>query len=281
MISNELIKLQPKSIFTVKSKPETLHVLPDSQFDVGVLNDFDSISLEEMDAVKMMNRYDSKFFLTKKVLFKVLETIKEDYFVLEIADTRVQSYNTIYFDTPDDKFYLAHHNGSSNRIKLRKREYSDSGIAFLEIKEKNNKGITRKKRMKISSLDKDLSDKEIDFLKKNTNLNGDKLLPKFGNRFKRITLVSKKLDERCTIDLDMQFHSYSIRKSYLEEIVIAELKQEKQNLKSKLAQRLKENRIYTQPFSKYCLGRAINETGLKSNMFKPGLQQIKNHLQNS
>lgn len=260
---------------------ETLHLSISGMIDTGVLNDFDSISLQEMDTITMMNRFDSKFFLTKNVLLNVLEDIKDDYYVLEIANTRVQSYNTIYFDTPDDKFYLAHHNGSSNRIKLRKREYSDSGIAFLEIKQKNNKGITRKKRMEIPYFDKDLSDNEISFLKKNTNLNGDKLLPKFENRFKRITLVSKKMDERCTIDLDMQFHSYSIKKSYLEEIVIAELKQEKQNMRSKLARILKENRIYTQPFSKYCLGRAINETNLKSNMFKPGIQQIKDHLQKS
>lgn len=258
---------------------ETLQMTPTGSFDVEVLNDFESISLQEMDAVKMMNRFDSKFFLTRNVLLNVLEAIKEDYYVLEISDTRVQSYNTIYFDTQDDKFYLAHHNGSSNRIKLRKREYSDSGIAFLEIKQKNNKGITKKKRMKISHLDKDLSEKEIHFLKENTNLNGDKLLPKFGNRFKRITLVSKKMDERCTIDLDLQFHSYSIKKSHLEEIVIVELKQEKQNLRTKLSLILKENRIYTQSFSKYCLGRAMNETGLKSNMFKPGIQQIKSHLQ--
>lgn len=256
---------------------ETLQQIPAP--DLEILDNFDAISLEEMDEVRMMNRLDSKFLLSKEVLVRILEEIKEDYFVLEIANTRVQSYNTIYFDTPDNKLYLAHHNGSSNRIKLRKREYSDSGITFLEIKQKNNKGVTMKKRMKISSFDKDLSDSEIRFFKKNTDLNGDKLVPKFGNRFKRITLVSKEMNERCTIDLDLRFHSYSINESNLEEIVIAELKQEKRNLRSKLADVLRKNRIYNQSFSKYCLGRAINETDLKSNKFKPEIRQIQDHLQ--
>lgn len=243
-----------------------------------ILHDFDAISLKEMDEVRMMNRFDSKFLLKKELLERILEEIKDDYFVLEAAGTRIQSYNTIYYDTSDDRFYLEHHNGYTRRMKLRKREYSDSGDVFLEIKLKNNKGQTRKKRMETTGLDKILSEEETIFIKQNTSLNGEKLEPKFNSWFKRITLVSKKFDERCTIDTDLHFHSYCAEKSDLQDMVIVELKQERQNVRSKLAVVLKENKVYKQAFSKYCLGRALNESSLKSNVFKEGLAQIKSQL---
>lgn len=262
----------------MKLHSETQQNTDSGLIDTGVLLDFDAISLEEMDKVKMMNRFDSKFFLSKQMLQQVLEAVKSDYFILETAGTRIQSYNTIYFDTADDRFYLEHHNGRSNRMKLRKREYSDSGRVFLEIKKKNNKGFTSKKRMEIPGLEKALSDDETHFVKRNTRLNGDTLEAKFGSRFKRITLVSKNFDERCTIDLDLHFNSYSAQKSDLKDFAVAELKQEKQYSRSKLAQVLKEYKIQRQPFSKYCFGRALNESDLKSNVFKAGIQQLKNQI---
>ena len=258
---------------------ETLHHLtPASQAYTEVLKDFDPISLEEMDTVKMLNRFDSKFILNKDILKKVLEAVSHDYFVLETAGTRVQSYNTIYFDTPDDRFYMEHHNGRSTRMKLRKREYVDSGIVFLEIKKKDNKGLTSKERMEVPCLENGLSEAETHFVKSHAKLNGVKLESKFGSRFKRITLVSKNFDERCTIDIELHFHSYSADKSDMNELVVAELKQERQYLRSKLAQVFKEYKAPRQPFSKYCFGRAINEIDLKSNVFKSGIRQIKNQI---
>lgn len=244
----------------------------------GILNDFESISLEKMDEVRMMKRYDSKFFISEEMLKSVLKDITNDYFVLEIAGTKIQSYNTVYYDTPDNRFYLDHHNGYSKRMKLRKREYSDSGTVFLEVKEKNNKGETRKKRMETNSLKKGLSEEETRFVKQNTNLKGVKLEPKFNSRFKRITLVSKRLDERCTIDIELHFNSYGAEKNDLTHMAIVELKQNQQFIRSKLARVLKENKVYKLPFSKYCLGRALNEEGLKNNVFKPEIQEIKNQI---
>ena len=279
MISNELIKLQPKSIFTVRSNSETLHIHSDSQVVTGLLNDFDPISLDEMDGVKMMRRFDSKYVMNIEILNRLLKAVQGDYCVLEVSGKRIQSYHTVYYDTPDNRFYLSHHNGLGNRIKLRKREYTDSGLVFLEIKLRNNKGEIRKKRMLVRDLDEGLSDEQRTFIQKHSTLNGDKLEAKFISRFKRITLVSKKLDERCTIDMDLHFHSFSGEKSDLKNLIVAELKQRDQKMKSKLARVLKENRVYKQSFSKYCIGRAMNENDLKSNLFKPELQQIKNKFQ--
>lgn len=133
--------------------------------------------------------------------------------------------------------------------------------------------------MKIGSLDKGLTDQEFRFLRQNSDLNGYELDPKFHSRFKRITMVSKKFDERCTIDIDLHFKSFNGEKCDFKNMAIVELKQDRQNLRSKIARVLRDKRAYNQSFSKYCIGRALNETELKSNVFKPEILQIRNQFQ--
>ena len=96
-----------------------------------------------MDQVTLLNRIDTKFVFEQGLLEKVLQEIKPHYRVLDIDGVRLNSYRSIYFDTEDFKFYYEHHNGKKNRSKVRYREYIDSGLCFLEVKKKNNKGKTR------------------------------------------------------------------------------------------------------------------------------------------
>ena len=87
-----------------------------------------------------MKRTDTKFVVSKKMLPVLLETLKEKYRVLEIDNNRVMTYNSLYFDTKDQKFYREHHNGKINRLKVRMRKYVESELFFLEIKQKDHKG---------------------------------------------------------------------------------------------------------------------------------------------
>ncbi len=242
------------------------------------LNGFKSISLGEMDEVKLLNRFDSKYWFDAKKLHKILKAIKDDYFVLEIDGTKIQPYSTIYFDTPSNYFYVSHHNGKSNRLKIRKRKYVMSGISFLEIKKKDNKGKTDKIRMPICNFQDGLSDEEKDFIAKNTHIDTESLEIKFGNRFKRITLVNRDFNERCTIDTNLCFYSPDSGGRAINNLVIVELKQDCRNMKSKIAEVLKENKIYKNGFSKYCMGRALNETSLKKNWFKADILKLEKQL---
>ena len=110
---------------------------------------FNTITLAEMDKVKLMNRVDTKFLVTTEQLMEILDRISERYFVQFNEGRRIADYNTLYYDTPDCKMYIAHHNRKLNRQKLRSRIYVDSNLAFCEIKTKNNKGRTKKKRVSI------------------------------------------------------------------------------------------------------------------------------------
>ncbi len=245
-----------------------------------MLPQFDSIGLQQMDAVLLLNRYDLKYQVTEEVLFEVLNSIHHDYFILEINGELYQKYRTTYYDTDDNRLYLAHHNGKLNRLKIRKREYVNSGIAFLELKQKNNKGKTHKLRMPLKNWNDRFSLGELEFLKRNTSFSlhhcAMRMKPKNVNTFRRITLVNKAFTERCTIDLQLTFHSND-RKFRFKNMAVVELKQGKMNMHTPLYMALKEHRVKPGGFSKYCLGRAILEPDLKQNRFKTKLLGLKKH----
>ena len=110
-------------------------------------SNFSPISLKDMDGVKLMNRTDTKFASQLSKLPKLLLQLQPFYNVLTINSKVIQDYKSLYYDTKERKFYIDHHNSRVNRNKIRFREYVGSNLTFLEIKRKNNKGKTIKKRI--------------------------------------------------------------------------------------------------------------------------------------
>ena len=119
-----------------------------------------------MDDVKLMSRTDTKFAF--KVSLKCLAFTKtiDLFMVLAIDGKLIHDYKSLYYDTDERKFYLDHHNGRVNRNKIRFREYVGSKLTFLEIKLKNNKGKTIKKRMKVDAISSCFQKSNKNILKK-------------------------------------------------------------------------------------------------------------------
>jgi hypothetical protein len=226
-----------------------------------------------MDSVKLMNRTDTKFLLTLEQLKSILLEVQSDYKVLVIDGRSLNSYETLYYDTNDFLFYRRHHCGKKNRYKIRKRKYVESNLTFLEVKFKTNKDRTIKDRTKLPSIDEDLNQVELDFIENETHL--DLLFePKLWNRFQRITFVSLIMPERITIDLDLSF-SYDEREIHWENVVIAEVKQQRQNRHSPFMIALKKRLIRQESVSKYSLGAAMLFPELKSNSFKSKILKLR------
>ncbi len=242
----------------------------------NILASFESISLNQMDEVKLMNRTDTKFVFEYSLLNKIMEEIKAHYYVLDIDGIRLNAYRCLYFDTEDFKFYFDHHNGKKNRNKVRYREYIDSGLCFLEIKKKNNKGKTIKERIKVPKIPDTLTEKGNSFVHQIMGTD-DVLVPKHWNKFSRITLVNKHIKERLTIDLDITFET-SERQCQLGDMVIAEVKQEKVNYASTFMRVIKKHGVRPFRISKYCMATASLFPTLKNNNFKPKFLKI-NKLQ--
>ena len=115
----------------------------------NILQEFEPISLSEMESVKLMNRIDTKYAVPLSMLPAILESAKPNYYAQEIDGKRIASYDTMYYDTDTLDMYLRHHDRQLVRQKIRVRQYVDSHLTFLEIKRKNNKGRTSKKRIVV------------------------------------------------------------------------------------------------------------------------------------
>jgi hypothetical protein len=236
------------------------------------LQTFETVSLKELDAVELQNRIDTKYILTKEQLVYLLEGIKENQFVLEIEGNRVFNYQTIYFDTPDFRFYRDHHNGCVNRVKVRSREYVESHLCFYEIKRKLFGTRTDKQRKKIPSIYHSVPSEDYDLISYK-RLEGKPIEKKLTNNFKRITLTNKQFSERITIDIEISFHN-GVQEIALSNLVVIEVKQGKTNVYSNTIQVLKKLRVHESSFSKYAIGVSMLEATIKHNNFKPILLKI-------
>jgi len=235
-----------------------------------LLKEFKPISLSEMDQVRLMDRVDSKFVLSFNDLLPVLESVPELYYLLTINNTRVFSYRTDYYDTPDLEMFSDHHNGKLNRYKIRQREYIESDVRFLEVKFKSNKGRIIKDRIE-RQIDDSFDFRQ--FIRKHTPYNPDILKVSLVNRFNRFTLVDKSMHERVTFDFNLGFSDQSHIMG-LNGLVIIEVKQNKNSRDGHIYNILKEKGIRPDSFSKYCLGIALLNRHNKFNNFKRTINLI-------
>lgn len=234
--------------------------------NVSKLSGFASISLEEMNGVSLLKRVDTKFLTSSSELSKLLPALYSDYQILEIDGNRLMNYSTLYFDTQDLRCYKEHHNGKAKRHKVRIRKYVESDICFLEVKEKQNSGMTNKVRCSIDNFETTLSTESKQFIENATKKNWE-LKPALHNAFKRFTLVNTQRSERVTIDVGLEYKTDSTTKEF-KNVVVVEVKQVKQNTRTPIYSILKSNRIRTVSFSKYCMGVSNVFSDVKSNTFK-------------
>lgn len=97
----------------------------------------------------LLTRVDRKYVVPLQDTASLLEALSQDAgapAALEIGGERELAYRSVYFDTPDLlSFRLAAH-GRRRRFKLRTRTYVDTGAAYLEMKTRGARGLTRKER---------------------------------------------------------------------------------------------------------------------------------------
>ena len=239
-------------------------------------NDLPPISLEEMSGIKLMNRTDTKYVATINQLLAFLKAVQGEYYIQEINGIRLASYHTTYFDTDNNEMYVMHHNGKLVREKIRVRTYEDTEITFLEVKNKNNHKRTNKKRIEVRGVNSLIEEQErvIPFLGKHAWYKLDEIRPTIENWFNRITLVNSAKTERLTIDFNLRFHNFlTDERRKLEHITVIELKRDG-NVHSPSLEIFRKLRIKRSGFSKYCMGCALTNKGLKRNNFKERLNLI-------
>ncbi len=242
-----------------------------------ILDGFDTISLDEMASIRLMNRIDSKYLANEEQLSRLLTLAQDDYMVQSIDGIRQSEYSTQYLDDRFNTMYLNHHNGRLTRQKVRIRTYVDTGDNFFEVKLKNNHGRTKKKRIHLTGADTYVQEGAAEFLEEHGMLSIplSDMMPKVANHFKRITLVNNAKTERLTIDRYLSFHNVETGLDrFMENLVVIEVKRDG-NTYSPIQELLRELRIFPSGFSKYCIGMALTTPGIKRNMFNERIRKIE------
>lgn len=253
-----------------------------------ILTSYEPITLDEMKGIRLMNRTDTKFVTTTRQLENLLAMAGGEYYAQDVHGKRVAPYYTVYFDTVECDMYNVHHTGRANRQKLRIRSYVDSGHNFLEIKTKNNKKRTKKRRVLVEGFDPLHPRYDVifdgdrpkgdgvctEFMKQYLGYDPQTLREQLENRFDRITLVNKQKTERLTIDTNLRFHNLATgRDTSFDGIAIVELKRDGL-ASSPILEMLRRLRIKPMGFSKYCMGSALTNDHLRLNRFLPRLRMI-------
>lgn len=240
-----------------------------------ILADFECLSLEGIQRASLLRRKDRKYIFSTHLLTEVLKQVSDDYRVLEINGQRSHIYRTYYYDTPNLEMYHKHHRGFSSRHKVRIREYTTSDLRFLEVKRKNAKGITNKKRVQTEGMNHSDLKKEASFLEANSPYHSDGIAFSLENGFRRLTLVSHNQAERVTLDYQLHFSGSDKENEVdLPGVCVAEIKYEGHLSGSSIHKAMRRMKIVPRRFSKYAIGMALLNPDLKQNRFKKKVRNV-------
>jgi hypothetical protein len=237
------------------------------------LSAFESIGLDDLTMNTVLNRLDTKYLLLPNQLSELLDTLSDDFKILEIDGNRLMTYETKYFDTPDYQLFLDHHNGFDRRIKVRIRTYTESQLHYFEVKRKQTGNITIKDRMVIDEDALELNEQCLKMIQYQRIANKP-LRFSLRNSFERITLVGKYGRERITIDRNIRFENeHGV--ADLGDIVVLELKQDTLHRQSLACKALRKLDLRPNSFSKYAIGIILTRSHSRYNNFRPTLLKVR------
>lgn len=251
--------------------------------DTGIartLLNFDTISLGELDSkAAMLERLDNKYILPADAFIPALERFTEHFEVLEIKGKRAFTYATNYYDDPELRGYYDHHQGRRKRCKVRVREYVDAGFSYLEVKLKDKRKSTVKKRLRVADTANPLNNQGLAFIEDNYRDIydadfGKTLHSVIAMRYERITLVAREGGERMTIDTSLQFQANGTARKVRPDMFIIETKSARGNgIADKILRSLHLHP--TNSCSKYCIGMASTGSVDRHNRFLPALKRLR------
>lgn len=164
----------------------------------------------------LLTRVDRKYVVPMDAAASLLHDLQRSVgapAALEIEGERELAYRSVYFDTPDLlSFRLAAH-GRRRRFKLRTRTYLDTGAAFLEMKTRGARGLTRKDRdaYDLDAADRLTAEARDDVAEALGAIGveparADDLDARLQTLYRRTTLLLPgAIPSRATVDLDLRW----------------------------------------------------------------------------
>jgi len=230
---------------------------------------------EALVAQRMLEqRRDWKFVVPLDAVSGLLQGLASDYQVLLAAGQSLARYENHYYDTAARHCYREHRRGRARRYKVRVRSYLDREITSLEVKCRTPRRITFKRRLERQFADRSIAGGGAeDFIEEHTALPAATLQPSLSNSFRRITLVGLHSPERITVDLGLCF-SHEDAQHPMYSFAVAEVKSARKRTGTPALAHFRRLHLRPQSFSKYCIGSALLNEGLRANRFLPILRQV-------
>jgi hypothetical protein len=218
--------------------------------DLALVRRFSPINLSELNAkAEMLRRRDNKYVIERPVMQKALEGFIDHFDVLEIDGCR--SFTN----------------------------YIESDLCFVEVKLKDKRGETIKKRLAHDpARSQELDGHAMDFVQSCHNSLYKRAFPyelerAIDMRYKRVTLVAKDGGERMTIDNKLCFMSGGVTQRVGDDKFIVETKSANGNgIADKVLRSL--HRHPSKHCSKYCTATAMMNADVKSNNFKMVMRKL-------
>lgn len=262
---------------TTASAERTTEPLVAPDWLVGV---FQPISLQALNhKAAMLERLDNKYVVRAEVLDRAVPELARLFEVLEIDGQRAFNYDTCYFDDADRRSYHDHHQGRRQRVKVRVRRYVEAGLCFVEVKLKDKRGATVKKRLpyelsKYGTLDNAaLAHVEQTYRALYGRAFERTLEPVLQMSYRRITLVARDGGERMTIDTGIRFHGAADDCCPGDDVFIVETKSANgRGLADEVLRGLHQHP--TNGCSKYCVGMSVTGAVTRFNRFLPALRKL-------
>lgn len=247
-----------------KSHDQPCYISTDYQ-----LRKFKTINLSTLTKrVDWKKRNDTKFVAHVSEMNSLLETLCEEYLILEHEGSRTMRYMTEYLDTSDRILFHNHQSECDPRYKIRKRRYDNENGFWMEIKEKKKGEIYKHRTFNPTP------DEANTFIKTNSPYTQSDLNTTLFIYYERMSFIHKTLPIKITIDKNMKVGNGTIWTPF-DNLIILELKSEKSTPACAL------NMITSKGFksasiSKYCIGMVTLYPELKlASKYKPTLLEIK------
>jgi hypothetical protein len=247
---------------------------------------FRPISLKALNAkAAMLERLDNKYVVRMPQMTAAVADLAPLFDVLEIDGRRSFTYETCYFDDPARRSYHDHHQGRRQRMKVRVRRYADAALCFVEVKLKDRRGITVKKRMpydpaRYGMLDESALRHVREAWEALYGRPFDQPLePVLHMRYRRVTLVAREGGERMTIDTGIQFFGADgldgaqTCRSTGDDVFIVETKSAHGHGIADTIMR-RHHQHPTPSCSKYCVGMSVLGKVQRFNRFRPALRKL-------
>jgi hypothetical protein len=186
------------------------------------------VSLDQLtDRADLQTRRDRKYLVDASVVGCILDVLAGSAAALEIDGLRRFRYESVYFDTPTLASYHASARSRRRRFKVRTRAYLDTGACTLEVKTRDARGRTVKRRLGYAIDDRRrLTTDGLDFVAAvaEVGASAHELAPMLTVSYRRTTLLLPSSATRITIDTDLACTAAEVNTVAVPDITLVEIK---------------------------------------------------------